>query len=111
MPARWRKALTIDQAAAELDVHHTTIRRWIHDGELPALKMGRRYWISRADLVALIESRVTGRYPRNAWIDETPSTELAATGTEHATAPSTPSEQGSTVPAGGRAGSSTKTTG
>jgi excisionase family DNA binding protein len=49
------KYLTIEQAAASVDKHAQTIRRWIHDGKLPARKLGREYRIAESDLEAMYE--------------------------------------------------------
>lgn len=41
---------TVDVAAAYLQVHRKTVLRYIHDGRLPATKIGKGYRIRRADL-------------------------------------------------------------
>ncbi len=41
---------TVDAAAAHLQVHRKTVLRFIHDGRLPATKIGKAYRIRRADL-------------------------------------------------------------
>jgi excisionase family DNA binding protein len=45
--------LTVDQAAALLGVHVKTARRYVRDGRLKALRIGKRYRIAAADLAAL----------------------------------------------------------
>jgi excisionase family DNA binding protein len=47
-----RELLHVKQAAAELDVHVSTVRRAIRSGELPAVTLGEhgRYRIRRRDL-------------------------------------------------------------
>ena len=47
--------VSLPQAARELAVAESTIRRWIKDGELPAIKVGPagRYKIELGDLYAL----------------------------------------------------------
>ncbi len=48
--------LTITQAAAELGVHHQTIRNWIKAGKLPVTRFGPTGWLVRIhpdDLAAL----------------------------------------------------------
>lgn len=51
-------ALTLRKAAKELGVHHTTLARWIRDGEGPKafIKPGRRtvIRIQKVDLEAFI---------------------------------------------------------
>jgi excisionase family DNA binding protein len=42
---------TVDEAAAHLGVHETTIRRWIRAGELPAVRRGRTVRVDRRDLI------------------------------------------------------------
>ncbi len=42
--------LTINESAAIVGVHHTTIRGWISDSSLKAVKAGRSWRILRADL-------------------------------------------------------------
>jgi excisionase family DNA binding protein len=54
-PARARASeqlWTVDVAAAHLQVHRKTVLRYIHDGRIPATKIGKGYRIRRADLDA-----------------------------------------------------------
>lgn len=46
--------LTIYEVADLLRVHHTTIRRYIRDGELPVIKLGNKLRIPRSGIEALI---------------------------------------------------------
>lgn len=48
--------LHVKEAAAELGVHPTTLRRHIHDGDLEAVRLGRtgRYRVSRRALAAFL---------------------------------------------------------
>lgn len=46
--------LTTAEVAAELRVNPETVRRWVRDGALPALPVGRGYRIARADFDALV---------------------------------------------------------
>ena len=41
---------TVDAAAGHLQVHRKTVLRYIHDGRLPATKIGKAYRIRRTDL-------------------------------------------------------------
>jgi excisionase family DNA binding protein len=45
--------LTVREVAAEFRVNQKTVLSLIHDGTLPAAKLGRVYRIRRADLDAL----------------------------------------------------------
>jgi excisionase family DNA binding protein len=58
------KALSLRQAAKQLNVHHATLRRWIIDGEGPRafIKRGRRstYRITATDLDAFIDRNSKG---------------------------------------------------
>ena len=51
--------LTVSEAAAELGVTATTIRRWVASGELGALRLGRsssaHYRIARTDLERFVQ--------------------------------------------------------
>jgi excisionase family DNA binding protein len=42
--------LTVDQAAERLTLHPKTVLRYIHDGRLPATRVGKSYRIVRARL-------------------------------------------------------------
>jgi excisionase family DNA binding protein len=56
------ETLTIRDVVRELDVNEKTVRRWIHNGELHAIKdIVGRFRISRADLDDFIQRRM-GRY-------------------------------------------------
>jgi excisionase family DNA binding protein len=49
-------SLTLRQAAIYLGVHDETIRRWIKDGRLPAVKVGiaGHYRVRRDDLDSMV---------------------------------------------------------
>jgi excisionase family DNA binding protein len=47
--------LTVPQVAAELQVTPQTIRNWIDQGTLPAVRIGRAFRVKRSDLDALLE--------------------------------------------------------
>lgn len=55
-PDEW---LTVQQVAERLQVHEETVRRWIRDGALPVLDLGKKagYRISEDDLAAYIAAR------------------------------------------------------
>lgn len=46
--------LTIQQAAEVAGVHHATVRAWIKERTLPAVRAGRRVRIKRSELDALL---------------------------------------------------------
>lgn len=50
--------LDIDQAADFLKVHPNTVYRLIHDGSLPAARIGRAYVILKAHLLAYLDDQV-----------------------------------------------------
>ena len=56
---RW---LTIEEITQMLSVHEQTVRRWIREGQLPGVLLGRKagYRIRESDLNAFLESRATG---------------------------------------------------
>src|SRR5437588_9181778 len=52
--------LTVAEVAAILKLNQQTVRNWIDQGSLPALRVGRRVRIRRSDLERLLEARYTG---------------------------------------------------
>lgn len=54
-----REILTVEQAAAYLQVHKVTIYKYIRAGLLPAAKLGKVYRIYRHDLEALLAASKT----------------------------------------------------
>ncbi len=53
------KSLTLDKVAEELGVHYQTVYRWVRSGRLPALKVGGRYVVAKADVGAMRKRRAT----------------------------------------------------
>ena len=51
--------LTVAQVAERLQLHEETIRRWIRDGQIPVLDLGKKagYRVRPADLDAFIAER------------------------------------------------------
>ncbi|WP_327581179.1 helix-turn-helix domain-containing protein [Nonomuraea sp. NBC_00507] len=43
---------TVEQAARRLGLHVKTVRNYVRDGRLPAVRVGRQYRIARQDLAA-----------------------------------------------------------
>ena len=62
--------LTVDDVAARLGLGARTIRSYIRDGKLPAVRMGKQYRIARADLEAFTghpsDTRKTARRHRHS---------------------------------------------
>ena len=53
--------MTVAEIAAILKLNQQTIRNWIDEGKLPALHIGRRVRVRRADFDALIEDSSSGQ--------------------------------------------------
>ncbi len=53
-----REILTVDQAAAYLQLHRVTVYKFIRARLLPAAKLGKVYRIYRRDVEALLAARV-----------------------------------------------------
>jgi len=52
--------LTPEEAAEWLRVTPDTIYRWLREGELPAIKLGRLYRIPKAEVLALVRRHGPG---------------------------------------------------
>jgi len=52
--------LTVAEVAELLKLNQQTVRNWIDQGSLPALRVGRRVRIRRSDLNRLLEEGYTG---------------------------------------------------
>jgi excisionase family DNA binding protein len=55
LSARQRQLLTVPQVADEFQVTAQTIRNWIDQGVLPAVRVGRAFRVRREDVDALLE--------------------------------------------------------
>jgi excisionase family DNA binding protein len=53
--------MTVDQVALELGVHPDTIRLYIREGTLPAVRLKRSYRINRKDLEEFLRRRYVGK--------------------------------------------------
>lgn len=49
------EVMTVLEAAAYLRIHHKTLLRLIHDGRVPARKLGTAWRLSRRQLLAIVE--------------------------------------------------------
>ncbi len=58
MPKQW---LTVEEIAEELGVHPETVRIWIRERELPAVKLRRTYRVKREDYEEFLRRRYTGK--------------------------------------------------
>jgi len=53
--------LTLQQVADELQLHIGTVREWVREEKLPAIKLSKReYRVTRADLNKFLAERKTG---------------------------------------------------
>ncbi len=52
--------LTVAEVAGMLKLNQQTVRNWIDQGSLPALRVGRRVRIRRSDLDRVLERSYTG---------------------------------------------------
>lgn len=61
--------LTVAEVAEMLKLNQQTVRNWIDQGSLPALRVGRRVRIRRSDLERVLEEGSTAPAPRAAPAD------------------------------------------
>jgi excisionase family DNA binding protein len=67
--------LTVAEIAATLKMNQQSIRNWIEQGYLPAIRVGRRVRVKRSDFEALLDANYTGK-PRTTagvWDGEVPA--------------------------------------
>ena len=57
-------AVDLTEAAAELGVHYQTAYRWVREGSLRAVKVGKSYRVERRDLERFLAQRRSGSRPR-----------------------------------------------
>ena len=64
--------LTVAEAAKQLKMNPQTIRRWIRNGQLPAIKLGQKEWRISADKLVpkLVEPDAIALQKRRAAIDK-----------------------------------------
>ncbi|MAH27441.1 MAG: excisionase [Pseudoalteromonadaceae bacterium] len=48
----------LNEVAAEFQVNERTVRRWIKDGKLDAMKLGGRWLIAESDIKDFIKQRL-----------------------------------------------------
>lgn len=54
---------SLEQVAGQLGVHIRTVRNFVRDGKLPAIRIGKQYRVAAADLVKLTGQPVTAFCP------------------------------------------------
>jgi excisionase family DNA binding protein len=69
--------LTVAEVAELLKLNQQTVRNWIEQGSLPALRVGRRVRIRRSDFDRLLEAGYTGVSRSNADATATAEAEAA----------------------------------
>jgi len=72
--------LTAEEVAALLRVDEATVRRWLRDGELFGLKLGRAWRISESALQAFLEGRSRAEERPLTWFVARPEALTALTG-------------------------------
>jgi excisionase family DNA binding protein len=55
--------LTVAEVAETLKLNQQTVRNWIDQGSLPALRVGRRVRIKRSDFDRILEESYSGAKP------------------------------------------------
>jgi excisionase family DNA binding protein len=65
--------LTVAEVATLLKLNQQTVRNWIDQGSLPAVRVGRRVRIRRSDLDRLLDQGYRPAGPRPAAADAGPS--------------------------------------
>jgi len=61
MTERPPELLTVAEVAGVLKLNQQTVRNWIDEGRLPAIRVGRRVRVRRSDFETLIEAGYSGR--------------------------------------------------
>jgi excisionase family DNA binding protein len=52
---------TSEEIARILSIHVATVRRWIREGKLPAILLGKSYRVTKEDLRRFLEERRTNK--------------------------------------------------
>ena len=58
--------LTVAEVAEKLKLNQQTVRNWIDQGSLPALRVGRRVRIKRSDFERILEESYSGGTRRSS---------------------------------------------
>ncbi len=71
--------MTVAEVAETLKLNEQTVRNWIDPGKLPAVRLGRRVRVKRADFDRLVEGGYSGpsesRPVPSIWDGEVPTPE------------------------------------
>lgn len=59
-PSLELEVLTVEQAAEYLQIHRATLYRYIREGLLPAVRLGKVYRLLRSDVEAFLQARRVG---------------------------------------------------
>ena len=73
--------LTVAEVAETLKLNQQTVRNWVAQGSLPAVRLGRRVRIKRSDSDRLVEQGYSGGAPGKSasiWDGDVPDPELPA---------------------------------
>lgn len=68
--------MTVAEVAAILKLNQQTVRNWIDAGTLPAVRIGRRVRIKRADFDQLVERGYNARPSAGVWDGDVPMPEV-----------------------------------
>ncbi len=64
--------LTVGEVAERLRISSMTIYRWIEEGRLPAMQIGKQYRVRAADLDEVLEGSRVGVERSDPWTGERP---------------------------------------
>src|SRR5580658_8851435 len=67
--------LTVAQVAELLQLNQQTVRNWIDQGSLPAVRVGRRVRVKRSDLDRIIANGYQGAAPETPRVPSGPNAE------------------------------------
>jgi excisionase family DNA binding protein len=95
--AESEELLAVDEIATTVKMNPQTIRNWIDNGYLPAIRIGRRVRVNQSDFDALLEADYTGNKPPPAGVcgGDVPAPVAPGENVEHeATPPDAPGDAG-----------------
>ena len=67
--------LTVAEIAERLKLNQQTLRNWIEQGQLPAVRIGRRVRIRRSDFERLVQEGYSGRASNSLTQQQGPTAE------------------------------------
>lgn len=74
--------LTVAEVAETLKLNQQTVRNWIDQGSLPAVRVGRRVRIKRSDFDRILEENYSGRTSPSTEEAPEPAGDSTLTGTD-----------------------------